>query len=121
MKILKSCTILCMLFLSSSVIAETGYRKGTIEYIRVHDESIGSTWAPPVFWFTVNGVTSAGGCHQWDGNILFVANSKEAYSLILATYMSGKEIALRYDDTHRNADNHCIVKYLTVGNPPPLK
>ncbi|PCI48216.1 MAG: hypothetical protein COB43_09415 [Oceanospirillales bacterium] len=97
---------------------ETGYKKGTIEYIRVHDESIAS-WEPPVFWFTLNGVTSAGSCPAWNGNVLFVATSQYTYSLIMAAYMAGKEMALGYDDTYKHASSYCIVKHVTAGDPPP--
>lgn len=120
MKYLISVLTFTLIFLSSSAFSEAGYRKGTIQYIRTHDESIGEAWESPTFWFTLNGVAEAGSCPKWGGNILFVANTPQAYSMIMASFMAGKEVAVRYDDTHQNAAAYCVVKHITVGNPPPL-
>jgi hypothetical protein len=101
--------------------AESGYRSGAVEYVRVHDESIGPAWTPPVFWFSLEGVNTAGSCPRWGNNVLFVANNEYTYSMILAAYMSGKEVALSYDDSFRNSANYCVARHTTLGNPPPLR
>ncbi|BDU40906.1 hypothetical protein [Vibrio nigripulchritudo] len=113
--------VILFFIISSNAYAEKGYVKGTVEFIRVHDDYSGHQWKPPVFWFTLNGVTSAGNCPKWrNQNVLFVGTSDFAYSMVLATYSSGKEIALSFDDSIKNASNFCIAKYITAGDPPPL-
>lgn len=105
---------------SFKVMAGNGFVKGTVEYIRVHDTQ-NLNWKPPIFWLTLNGVTSAGQCKTWAGNVLFVMDSEAALSLALSAYMSGKEVAIRYDDEKLNSENHwCKAQYITLGEPAPL-
>ena len=63
------CFICLSFFLTLNVYAESGYKKGTVEYVRIHDAQIYPDWEPPLFWFTLNEVTSAGSCQTWDGKI----------------------------------------------------
>ena len=62
---------------TSKCFATTGSVTGTVQYYRVHDSTMNPAWAPPLFWFTLNDVTSAGTCVLFNGNVLFVASSKE--------------------------------------------
>ena len=111
-----------LLLTTSNAFAVKGYVKGTVEFIRVHGDYSGHQWKPPVFWFTLNGVTSAGNCPKWGNkNVLFVGTSDFAYSMVLANYSSGKEISLSFDDSIKNASNFCIARHITAGDPPPLK
>lgn len=100
--------------------ASAGYLKGKVEYIRVHDP-VNENWGPPRFWFSLKGITKAGGCAIWShsGTVLFVADNQEMYTAVMATYMAGKEIALRYD-TAFTAEGYCKVYNLTMGDPPIL-
>jgi len=103
-------------------LAETGHKKGKVQYIRVHGEAEHPTWAPPIFWFTLEGVTNAGTCRVWNGNVLFVMDSDSALSLVLAAEMADKEIAVRYDDTKLNVENYwCKATYVTLGDSVLLK
>lgn len=112
--------LLSLLFLAStSAISSAGIVKGEIKNIRVHDPLIHSAdWAPPIFWFTLEGVTTAGTCNALDGNTMFVMDSDQAYSMILGAYMAGKEVAVRFDDTMRAPNAQwCKATHITIGNP----
>ncbi len=114
-------SVLLSFFLANTAFAVTGFVKGSVQYVRVHDGDIYTTWKPPKFWFTLNGVTSAGSCPTWHGNILFSMESDTAYSMVLAAQMASKEIAVHYDDSKLHTDgNYCKGVYVTSGNPPPL-
>ena len=78
-----------------------------------------SNWAPPIFWLTIEGVTSAGGCKKYANNVLFVMDTEQAYSMAMAAFMAEKEVALRYDDAILAPSTYCKATYMTVGNPPP--
>jgi hypothetical protein len=99
--------------------AATGFVKGTVEWVRIHDATVIPSWSPPRFWFSLNGVTSAGGCPAWvGGRVLFVSESKEAYNAVLIAQMTGKEIAVYWDDAQTVF--WCRAGYITVGNQPPM-
>ena len=114
--------LLVLLFcLCSPVWAASGYVKGQVEYIRIHDKAAhGSSWTPPIFWFTLKGVTSAGNCTLFDGEVLFVMDTAEAYSMIMGAFMANKEVSVRYDDQIHASRNYCKATFATIGNPPPL-
>ena len=57
--------------LSSISIADSGHLKGKVEYLRVHDAE-NQSWVPPVFWFSIEGVSAAGSCGLWQGRPIFV-------------------------------------------------
>src|SRR6266446_4863957 len=97
----------------------TGIVKGTVEFVRIHDAAW-PDFAPPRFWFTLNGVTSAGACVTWTaGKIAFVSESKEAYAPILSAQITGKEVAVYFNDAITIL-GWCRAGYITRGNPPPL-
>ncbi len=99
-----------------------GIVTGKIEYIRVHDGEVHPPWKPPIFWFTLKNVATAGACKQWSksGTVLFVMDTDQAYSMILSAYMADKEIAVRYDESLKALDaNWCKASFITIGNPPP--
>jgi len=98
-----------------------GFVKGTVEFIRIHDAASNPSWAPPRFWFTLNGVTSAGGCLvNWHGRVLFAAESKEFYATVLTAYMTGKELAVFYRESETAQGGYCRSVYITIGDPPPM-
>ena len=106
--------------ISSEVMADYGVVSGNVQYIRTHNDSLyASTWAPPLFWFTIEGVTTAGSCRKYGNNVLFVMDSEQAYSMVMAAYMANKAIAVKFDDELLTDTNYCKAKYVTVGNPPP--
>lgn len=114
----------CMCVVASSMAgAATGLVKGTVEFVRVHDVAIsGQGWAPPTFWFSLNGVGAQGACGTWAqgaGRVLFVGRTREAYLAVLSASMAGKEIAVFWDDTQQ-VNGLCIAGWITQGNPPPL-
>lgn len=105
-------------FVASLSFAETGARIGKIEYIRVHDHNT-ANWEPPVFWFTIEGVTSAGSCQQWgDGKVLFVGDSEQMLSMVMSAYIAGLDVLVNYDD-ELLTNIYCRARYVTFGNPPP--
>jgi hypothetical protein len=87
---------------------------GTVERIRVHGpEHTGGRWSPPLFWFTLNEVESAGSCATFGDNVLWVAEHEYFLSILLAAQSSGKEIEVNYDeDTIVNT--YCRALYITV-------
>ena len=115
--------LLVLLFcLCSPVWAASGYVKGQVEYIRIADEEIhGSGWAPPTFWFTLKGVTSAGSCRIHKNRLLFIMDTAEAYAMIMGAFMANKEVSVHYDDAHRSTRDFCKATLATLGNPPPLE
>lgn len=118
----KLIVFVCLVALSSSAFAETGYKKGQVQYIRVHGEAEHASWAPPIFWFTLEGVTSAGACKLWNGNVLFVMDSNAALTMVLAAEMADKELVAHFDDTKLNKDNYwCKATFVTLGDPAILK
>lgn len=108
---------LLLCFNSMRVVAEVGYVKGVVKNIRTHDADLPG-WEPPIFWFTLEGVSGKGACTDWHGNTLFVGNSDQTLSLVLATYAGGKELAVRYDDS-KKINGHCKAEYVTLGSPAP--
>ncbi|WP_096087868.1 hypothetical protein [Agaribacterium haliotis] len=105
--------------LASSVsFANAGKLKGKVEYIRIHDAE-NASWVPPIFWFSVEGVTNAGNCGLWQGRPIFVGNSSEMLSILLAAQMADREISFQWDDAVLT-NGKCRVGYVTTGNPPPL-
>lgn len=114
---------LLVFLISSSAFSASGSVQGRIEYIRVHDPVIHSAdWAPPIFWFTLEGVSAAGTCNAWDGNTMFVMDADQAYSMVLGAYMAGKAVAVRFDDTVRAPNSQwCKATHITIGDPPPSR
>ena len=114
--------LMLLLMISVPAMASVGYVKGKVQYIRVHDKTAHSSgWAPPIFWFTLQGVSSAKECGVWNGNVLFVMDTDQAYSMILGAYMADKEISVRFDDTLRAPSaKYCKATHITTGSPPPL-
>ena len=112
------CVIICAF--NGTAFAGDGHVKGKIEYIRTHDPA-NQSWQPPRFWFTLKGVTSAGGCQTWwSGTVLFVAETNEMFSTVMANYLANKEISLHYNtapDT-LGEGGYCRALYITMGNPP---
>ena len=107
-------------FFTGTAYAETGIVSGAIKHIRIHDGvAHTSSWTPPIFWFSLEGVASAGQCKKYNGSVLFVMDTDQAYSMIMAAFMAGKEVSLRYDEELVAASTYCKATYVTIGNPPP--
>lgn len=104
--------------LSAPTYADIGYVKGKVKNARIHSADL-ENWEPPLFWFTLDGVAGAGKCPTWHGDVLFVGDSSQAMSFVLATYTSGKELAVRYDDSLK-INGWCTAVYATLGGPAPL-
>jgi hypothetical protein len=100
--------------------AADGFVKGTVEFMRLHDGTVNPTWTPPRFWFALTGVLTAGVCPAtWNARIVFVGDSKEAYLTVLGAFMTGREVAVYFDDTLL-ANGSCRAAAITLGDPPPL-
>ena len=97
-----------------------GFVKGTVEFVRVHEAAYNTNWTPPMFWFSLDGVASAGTCPTWSGRVLFVAQSKEAYMMVLSAQLTGKQVAVYWIDDASRPNGLCRAEYMTTGNPPPL-
>jgi|APCry1669188970_1035186.scaffolds.fasta_scaffold18293_4 hypothetical protein len=120
-KLIAVCLAITGIFASSFANAQTGFVKGKVEFIRTHDPAQQTeAWAPPLFWFTLKGVSKAGACPKWvEGKVLFVAKDRQAFDLVLAALNSGKEVAVAFNDEVL-ASGWCASSYITVGSPPPL-
>lgn len=102
--------------------AATGFVKGHVELIRTHNPVFLPSWAPPAFWFSLTGVTSAGSCQGWvTGTILWAQSDKQALTLVLAAQLAGTEIEVAYDDNVLFNGAFCSPLYITTGNPAPTQ
>lgn len=96
--------------------AATGMVVGKVQYIRTHDP-LNTSWKPPVFWFTIEGVTAAG-CQKWNNLALFVAESDQALSILLASLMADRSVQVWFDTAvMKNA--FCKAVSISAGSPPP--
>lgn len=97
-----------------------GFVKGQVEYMRTHDGASNPGWAPPRFWVTLKGVSSAGSCRHWtSGTVLFVFNDSQSLSFLLAAYTAGHQVVIHYDDA-LTQEGFCVGKYATLGEPAIL-
>ena len=101
------------LWLSNAVHAASGWVKGTVEFERTHDATASPVWAPPIFWFTLNGVGSAGVCPLWNGRVLFVARDKQQLALVTAALVGGNVVAVNFDDSILQ-NGYCVAEYTTL-------
>ncbi len=110
---------ICLLIVNSNAFGEVGHKIGTVEYVRTHDQTIAG-WQSPNFWFTLNGITSAGSCARVNGNgtVMFVGDSKSAMAMVIAAYMTNKSIQVTYDDQIL-VNGLCLARFITYGDPPP--
>ena len=109
--------LMFVLLVAGNANAEQGIKKGTVQYIRTHEMP---GWEPPLFWFTLNGVSNAGKCKIYHGNVIFVMSSQSAYAMILSALASGKEVAVLYDDQKmKSGSQWCLGRHVTLGNPTP--
>jgi hypothetical protein len=104
----------------ASAAPVVGVAVGQIEYVRTHDATAYPIWAPPLFWFTLKGVSSAGACQVWtpSNSVMFVSSDKSALSLILAAQMAGQQVEISFDDS-KTVNGYCRAGFVTTGNPPP--
>jgi hypothetical protein len=112
--------IFCLLLATFSHFSEAanGFVKGQVQFIRSHDATAHPGWSPPLFWFTLKNVTSAGSCSTFFGSVLLVAADKQALSLIVSAQATGQEIAVYWDDT-KLTNGYCAAQFVTIGNPAP--
>jgi hypothetical protein len=111
--------VLTMIIFQPFCFAGTGITIGSVKYFRTHDPTVYPTWAPPRFWFQLSGVSSAGACQTWHGDVLFVAETKEELAMIMSAYSTTGLIGVAWDDTTLQ-NGWCKALYLTAGDPPPL-
>jgi hypothetical protein len=102
---------------SPSSRAATGFVVASVEYVRIYDTSVAGL-VPPRFGFTLTGVASAGSCPLWNGRILWIGNSKEAFFLVTSAQLTGRQVAVYFDDTLK-VNSLCIARIVTTGDPPP--
>ncbi len=117
------CAVVMAMGLTNVAVAAPGVVKGQVEFVRSHDAAQQPAWAPPVFWFTLKGVTQAGACATFfspSHTVLFVASDKDAYALVIAAEVSGQEIEVTFDDA-KLINGFCSISYVTIGNPAPLQ
>ena len=63
--------VISTLIYCTSAFSEVGDRTGNIKKFRTHDISNPAV-APPYFWFTLEGVGSAGGCYALNGSVMYL-------------------------------------------------
>jgi hypothetical protein len=111
--------LLPLFFYTSYATAEDGFVKGKVELIRTHDATAQPNWIPPLFWFTLKGVSNAGACQKWNGKVLFASKDTQALNLITSAMETNKEIAVAYNQVQL-VNGYCSSDYITIGNPAPL-
>ena len=117
------CAVVLAMVLSNVAEAAPGVTKGQVQFVRSHDAAQQPAWAPPIFWFTLKGVSQAGACATVEfstASVLFVASDKDAYALVIAAEVSGQEIEVNFDDA-KLINGFCSISYVTIGNPAPLQ
>lgn len=117
------CAVVMAMALSNVAEAAPGVIKGQVQFVRSHDAAQQPAWAPPIFWFTLKGVSQAGACATVafsTASVLFVASDKDAYALVIAAEVSGQEIEVNFDDA-KLINGFCSISYVTIGNPAPLQ
>ncbi|MEF7613643.1 hypothetical protein V4F39_06945 [Aquincola sp. MAHUQ-54] len=87
--------------------------RGKVEFIRTHDPQNYSIWAPPLHWFTLEGVPSMGTCNTWNGRLLLVSRDKQEYALLLAALTSGSVVAVDVDDSIV-VNGFCLALHTTI-------
>jgi hypothetical protein len=109
---------LLLLLLVAPLAHGDGMVLGKIEYVRIHDGVVIPSWDPPIFWFTLTGVTNSGSCPGWvAGRTIFAGRTKEMLAMLLTARMTGTEVAVYYSDALLNG--FCRAAYVTIGDPPP--
>ena len=102
---------------SAVCFAATGNVSGTVQYLRTHNAANEPAWAPPLFWFTLTGVTSAGACTKGTTpSVVFIGDDTQALAIITSALASGELITVHYDDT-KLINAACVAEYITVGSP----
>ena len=103
--------------MSFIVLAQNGDVVSEVEYIRTHDAG-NAAWKPPVFWFTLKGVSVADSCPTWNNRALFVGNTDQMYSMLLASQRSGGSVQVGYNTAYL-LNGFCKAQYVSIGDPPP--
>jgi hypothetical protein len=93
---------------------------GNVSAVRTHDATAQPTWAPPLYWVTLKGVTSAGKCSLFGatGEVLFVGADMQSMVMALTAQAKGFQLSVAYNDAD-NINGYCRIQYLTIGNPVP--
>ena len=108
---------------ATASVAAPQAAKGQVEFVRTHDATAYPEWTPPLFWFSLKGVTSPplGTCGVHLGRVLFVGRDKAALSMVLTAQAAGHEIAVYVEDGAPPVNGWCAMSYLTIGNPVTIQ
>ena len=113
MKKLKTIIALASLFGVNSLNAGIYSATGIIKVLSVTDSSI-QVVGPAL---SIVGFTAAGSCHVDGSGLVPVLiksdeKGKAQYSMALSSYMSGKTINIQVDDTNKDANNYCYLRWI---------
>ncbi|MEJ7804689.1 MAG: hypothetical protein WKG03_02045 [Telluria sp.] len=117
--VLSVSALICVAPASNAHAAE-GFVKGQVEFARTHSAITDPAWGPPNAWFTLKGVSQAGGCAKWYDSVLFVVSDKQALAFVLTAQASNQEVAVFFRDTVL-VNGWCVAAYITIGSPAPLR
>lgn len=111
------CTIgMAFLVSYSSTFAHTQIN-GRVSLVRTHSADLIPNWAPPMFWFTMQGITAAENCSKFsNGEILFVGHDIQMLAMVMSAMGKGWNVTVDIDapDT---ANGFCIARHVTVSRP----
>jgi hypothetical protein len=94
-----------------------GHTKGTIEYIRLLNDTVYPGWGSQRFWFSLHGITSLGSCGLAYDRPILIGEGKDAYAMVLSAYLTGKEVAVLWSDSAKYG-SYCRAGGITMGDPP---
>jgi len=91
---------------------------GVVDAVRTHDAVAQPQWAPPMYWITLKGVTSAGTCGKFGSEVMFVGTDYSSFAMAVKAETSALPVSVAYSDTDL-VNGYCRIEYLSMGNPPP--
>ncbi len=109
------------LLLTAGALTVAGYAQatetqkvGTVGLIRTHDVTLG------LDWFGLAGLTSWSSCPSVSGYVVLKVKDddkgKRMMSLVTAAFLAGRQITVDIDDTFKDPNGYCYVKWLQVPN-----
>ncbi|MFN3014434.1 hypothetical protein ACK1CN_00715 [Vibrio coralliilyticus] len=120
--LLKSCFITCLLsaltLQSFNVLAASGSITGKVQKLRTHQYLTGASW-DGASWFCLESDVTVGSCPTTancnNGTALVIARNAESdlFSLVLAARLSGQEITVHVDDSHKYLDA-CLARIIDL-------
>ncbi|MGH1485576.1 MAG: hypothetical protein ACRBCI_05095 [Cellvibrionaceae bacterium] len=116
---MKFLALTIFLLASSSVFAQVQLVSGDIAIIRAHNKSVGTEGSFALI--QLKGVSDVLDCTKADlgkgvlAHFVIDNEEKNIYSMLLAAYMSGKNVEINVDSSPSNKINGlCVVRYASI-------